>query len=548
MKNLLVVMDFAGFVALLIWGVRMVQNGVIQAYGAQLRQMLGRALGNRFKAFLSGLGITALLQSSTATGLMMTSFAAGGYVELVPALAAMLGANVGTTLIVQVLSFDFTFAAPLLVLIGVVMFRRGQSSRVHDLGRVVIGLGLILFSLAQLLLLFARLEGSPFMHQLLELARQTPLSDLLLATLLAWAAHSSIAVVLVVMSLMAQGSLSPEAAFAMVLGANLGTAINPVLEGDTNHSGTARRVPLGNLFNRLLGCALILPFLEPASRWMAELESSPARVVADFHTAFNLVMALIFLPFLGYYARLLKRILPSRDLPDPGNPVYLDPRVVAQPSLALTAAAREALRMADEFEAMLASGMEALAGGDREKMGNIRFQGRTLEQLDHAIKDYLAKLDQEHMSREEAQRTFEILAFVSYLESAGDALDVDVMKPLAKQARDGLELSQQGEQEILLLMEQLVANTRLAASVFVARDVANARVLAATKTHFRDLEMALTQAHFKRLRSGRIDSHETSHLHLQLVHELKRINDYLVEGAAYPLLEEGVVDGLVDPA
>lgn len=546
MTGITVLIDFAGFVALLLWGVRMVQTGVARAFGAQLRLYLAQALGNRARAFFSGLGITALLQSSTATGLMITSFAAGGFVELVPALAVMLGANVGTTLIVQVLSFDLTLAAPALILMGVVMFRRGRASRTHDLGRVAIGLGLILLSLSQLLNLFNGLEKSQVMGQVLAIAALSPLADLLLATLLAWAAHSSVAVVLVIMSLVAQGSLGLEAAFAMVLGANLGSAINPVLEVGDDPTGHARRLALGNLFNRLLGAAVVLPLLEIAITAIRYLETPPSRLVADFHTFFNIGMALLFLPFLGVYARLLTRLLPERSGGNPGQPLYLDKDAQSTPLLALTAAAREALRMADALESMLGAAVEAMERNDRMRMEHTRTQDVVLNQLDHAIKSYLVAMDQEHLSREDQTRMQEILLFVSNLEYAGDVLDAGLMKPLARQTKQGIELSPAGQKELLEMMRRLMDNVRLAASVFISRDLTSARRLVTEKQYFRELEMKATEAHFERLKAGRIDSHQTSQLHMQMVHELKRINGCLVEGAAYPLLEAGSGGALKD--
>src|SRR6185369_13312623 len=158
--------DLAGFVALLLWGVHMVQTGIQRAFGARLRGVLGTALRNRFQAFLAGIGVTAILQSSTATGLMVTGFAAGGLVDLVPALAVMLGANVGTTLIVQVLSFNVAEVAPALILIGVLMFRRASAGP-RDFGRVLIGLGLLLMALRQFVGLLDPFEDAPSLRILL---------------------------------------------------------------------------------------------------------------------------------------------------------------------------------------------------------------------------------------------------------------------------------------------------------------------------------------------------------------------------------------------
>ena len=240
-------LDLAGSVALLLWGLHMVQTGIQRGFGPDLRRWLGTTLGNRLAAFAAGLGVTAILQSSTATGLMVVGFAAGGAVALVPALAVMLGANVGTTLIVQVLSFDVAQIAPALILLGVILFRRGTATRTRDLGRVAIGLGLMLMSLHQLVSLMTPYEDMPSLRLVLGAITTEPALDVLLAAVVTWAAHSSVAVVLLVMSFAAKGAIPPEAAFALVLGANLGTAINPVLEGAAGNDPAAKRLPLGKI-------------------------------------------------------------------------------------------------------------------------------------------------------------------------------------------------------------------------------------------------------------------------------------------------------------
>src|SRR5579864_4574765 len=295
-------LDLAGAVALLLWGLHMVQTGIQRGFGPDLRRWLGTALGNRLAALAAGLGVTAILQSSTATGLMVAGFAAGGAVALVPALAVMLGANVGTTLIVQALSFDVAEVTPALVLIGVILFRRGTAARSRDLGRVAIGLGLLLMALHSLVVLVTPYEDVPSLRLVLGSIATEPVLDVLVAAGLTWAAHSSVAVVLLVMSFAAKGAVPPDAAFALVLGANLGTAINPVLEGVAGDDPVARRLPVGNLLNRLLGCALALAVLSPVARLMVTIVPDNARAVADFHTLFNLALAAVFLPALAPYA------------------------------------------------------------------------------------------------------------------------------------------------------------------------------------------------------------------------------------------------------
>src|SRR5271170_6617162 len=262
----IVLLDLMGGVALLLWGLHMVLSGVLRAFGPDLRRFLGKALDNRFSAFAAGLGLTALLQSSTATGLMTASLAADGVVSLVPALAIMLGANVGTTLIVQLLSFDISAVAPVLFVIGLVTFRVGGGSVTRALGRIAIGLGLILLALHILLDTLAPAEQAPAVRALLASITNDPVLCVIIAAALTWAAHSSVAVVLLVMSLAYSQFVTPEAAVALVLGANLGSAINPLIEAGVRGDPASRRLPVGNLFNRLIGILIALPFLPIIAR------------------------------------------------------------------------------------------------------------------------------------------------------------------------------------------------------------------------------------------------------------------------------------------
>src|SRR6266446_6828724 len=331
----IVVLDLMGGVALLLWGLHMVRTGVLRAFGPNLRQLLSTALGNRLAAFAAGLGLTALLQSSTATGLMATSFTAEGLVGLVPALAIMLGANVGTTLIVQVLSFDIASVAPVLFVFGLIAFRTGPRSRFKDVGRVFIGLGLMLLSLHILLDTLAPAENAPGVRLFMNAITGDPVLCILIGAAVTWIAHSSVASVLLNMSLAYAHFVSPYAALALVLGANLGSAINPVFEGARRDDPASYRLPLGNLVNRLAGVALVAPFLNPLADLLQSWQPDPAKATALFHIAFNVVTALVFIGLLDGMARLLKTLLPERAKEaDASGPRYLDESALETPSLA----------------------------------------------------------------------------------------------------------------------------------------------------------------------------------------------------------------------
>lgn len=531
--------DLAGAVALLLWGVHMVQSGIQRAFGSELRRVLGAALRDRIRAFAAGLGATAALQSSTAIGLIVTSFAAEGLVELMPALSAMLGANVGTTLIVQAFSFDVAKIAPLFVLIGVMMFRRGQQSRTRDLGRAAIGLGLMLLALRQLLDVITPFEDVPSLRLLLGEVVTDPLVAVLLAAILTWLAHSSVAVVLLVMSFAAKGVVPPHAAFALVMGANLGSAINPVLEGVTGSDWSTKRVAVGNLVNRMFGVVIGLALLDTLGPWLVTVDPDNSRVVADFHTGFNILLALIFLPFLGPFARLLTRWLPDRiDASDPSRPRYLDAGARETPTIALAAASREALRMVDVLEMMLQGVDSALHRGDRRALAETRRQDEMLDRLHSAIKDYITGLDSDDLGEGDTRRITEILTFTTNIEHAGDVIERNVMSGAAKRLKRGVSFAPDVQVALDMAMGRLSRNLRAAAAVFMTADATEARSLVGEKAVFRDIEQSATEAHFIRLRARGGEGVELSALHLDLLRDFKRINAHLVAAAAYPILQD----------
>ena len=536
----LVLLDLAGFAALLLWGVHMVQTGVQRTFGPKLRGFLAAALSNRFKALGAGAAVTLALQSSTATGLMLTAFSAGGLVELAPALAVMLGANIGTTLVVQVLSFDVVAVAPLLVLAGVVLFRRSQEG-IRDFGRVLIGLGLMLTALHQFLSLLGPVVADPRAHWLLTHASGFLTLAVLGAALFTWAAHSSVVTVLLAMSMVGMRMLPLDTGLALVLGANLGSAINPLLEGASWSDPAAQRVPFGNLLTRVIGVAAAIAAFRFLAPYASQLGPTPARALANFHSLFNLAVAVAVLPWIRAYARLIVRLLPQRhEGVEPGAPLYLDPAIRETPALALGAATREALRMADTLEAMLAGLRVAIAAPTRSGIEAIKQMDDVLDRLNTAIKAYLISIAPSiapaALKPADAERLAQVLAFSTNMEHAGDLVDRNLLSVAKRRLQRGVAFSPEGEADLVGLVDRVTANVRLAASLFVSGDEDAARRLVAEKEAFRAVESDAVAAHYRRLQSGTVSTVETSSLHLDALRDLKQVNSHLIEGAAYPVL------------
>jgi phosphate:Na+ symporter len=533
----LVLLDLMGGVALLLWGLHMVHSGILRAFGPDLRALLAKALKNRFAAFAAGIGLTALLQSSTATALITSSFTADGLVSLVPALAIMLGANVGTTLIVQVLSFNISAVAPVLFAIGLIAFRSGGRSWIKDVGRVSIGLGLMLLALHILLDTLAPAENAPGMRVFLSAITGDPVLCIIIGAVVTWAVHSSVASVLLVMSLAYAHFISPVAALALVLGANLGSAINPVFEGAKRDNPASYRLPLGNLANRLVGVLLVLPLLRPLAGLLQGWQPDLAKMTAAFHTLFNIATAILFIGLLDNMAALLKKLLPNRvQETDPSQPRYLDESALETPSLALADAARETLHMGDIVEVMLRKVMAAMMTNDRTLVDQVSRMDNSVDNLDEAIKLYVTKLTRGSLDEHEGRRAMEIISFTINLEHIGDIIDKNLSELATKKIKRRFQFSPEGAEELSAFHKRTMDSLRIAFGVFMSGDVNEARKLLVEKAHLRNTEIAATERHLDRLREGRPETIETTSLHLDVLRDLRRIHSHICS-VAYPVLD-----------
>lgn len=542
MSGTRLIVELIGHVVLLLWGARMVQTGIVRAFGSDLRRVLGRGLSNRFAAMLGGLVVTALLQSSTATALMVTSFAAGGLVALVPALAVMLGANIGTALIVKLLTFDISWVSPVLLTAGYVAFKRGGKGRVQNIGRVGMGLGLMLLALHLLVETMQPAEAAPVLRAVLESLTSEPLLDVALAALLTFAAHSSVAVLLMIVPLAAVGAITPVAALALVLGANIGSTIPPVLAA-AGPDPAARRLPVGNLAFRALGCLIALPFLRPIAGLLDDLTPYPGAQAVDFHIGFNLALAIGLVGLLDPAARLLTRLLPDAAPPDdPARPLYLDAAAVESPYLALSHAARETLRMGDMVETMLRRLLEGIDANARAPTDEAVRLARGLDRLQDALKSYLTRVATEDMTARDAARLREILDFAVNLGHAADIVERGLAEHARRKVKHAIVFTPEDRADLADFHARVLADLRLALSTLMAEDPRGARELLDAKRRLSELERSATREHLDRLAPDRPDALESSALHLALLRDLKRINSH-VSTIGYTVLEHSMPAG-----
>jgi len=533
---MLTLLNILAGIALLVWGTYLVRTSILRVYGAELRRFLSVNVDNRFMAMLAGLGVTSLLQSSTATALLTTSFAGSGLIATAPALAIMLGADIGTSLAAVFLSRDLSWLSPLLIFVGVIVFLSKQRTSAEHLGRVGIGLGLMMLALQLIVAAAKPLTQTAGVKAIFTTISGDPLLDLVIAVAVTVLAYSSLAVVLLVATLTASQVIGLDTALPLVLGANIGSGALAVLM-TLKSSAEVRRVPLGNLLFKLVGALLIIPFIRLIANYGDESGFAESQIVIAFHLAFNIALAALCVPFIRQTANLTHRLLPSAPVAqDESRAKHLDPHALPTPSLALTCASREALRIGDFVEQMLAALGRLMRDNHRSSADEIRRLDDVVDSLYKQVKFYLTQVSRTPMGDKESRRWTDIISFTINLEQVGDIIEKSANDVVHKNIDRNRNFSEAGTQELCDLHSRLLANLRLAMNVFINNDVADAQTLIAEKVKFRELELVNYDKHLARLAEHTVQSIETSSLHLDLMRDLKRVNSHFCS-VAYPILE-----------
>ena len=534
MKHLL---NLLAAIALLVWGTHLVRTGILRVFGANLRNVLAHSVASRWAAAISGLGVTALVQSSTATALIVSSFVGQGLVTLPLALAVMLGADVGTSLMTVVFSFDLSWLSPLFIFVGVVLFVTRQSNPLGRFGRILIGLGLMLLALRLVSESTEIMTHTPAVKVLLGSISSDLLLEITVGAFLSVLAYSSLAIVLLIATMAASGLVPLEPALGLVLGANLGSGLLAVLttaksadRGAAGAVGQLRLQGAGRARHRALRDVVAAVSCGPTC-------TTPAPLVVLFHLSFNVVVAVLFIGLTEVVARWVDHWLPKPDKTlVAGRPHHLDPSALETPSLAISCAAREALHQADVVETMMVGMLTVIKNNDLKLAEELRKLDDSVDELYSAIKYYLTKISREALGEEESRRWTDIISFTINMEQIGDIVERILIDIEDKKIKKGRSFSEAGMAEICELHARLIDNLRLGMSVFLNGSVRDAQKLLEEKARFRDLERAYASAHLTRLSGNSVQSIETSSLHIDLISDLKRINSHICS-IAYPILD-----------
>ena len=532
----MILISLFGGMLLLLYGIKLLNDGLQNAAGTKIRSLLRSLTSNRLTAVGGGAFITGLIQSSSATSVMLVGFVSAGLMTFRQTLAVILGADIGATLTVQLIAFHIYDYAVLIIGAGLCFTLFTKKTIFRNIGGGILGFGFVFLSLKIMIDAMIPLQANELFRQVFISLTGSPLAGILLAAGVTALIHSSAATMGIALVLATSGLLPLQSAITIMLGANIGTCATALL-ASLRAPAEARRVAWAHVFFKIFGVLLFLPFLFPFGDLVASTAPDLARQIANANTLFNVIMAMVFLPFIGPFSKLIMHLVPEQAEEKKFGPMYLDEHVLGTPALALGQASRETLRASDIAREMLMESLKVFQSDDPATITAIKNKDNLIDMLDRHIRLYITRLSSSRLTESQSRRALTVLETSRNLESIGDIIDRNVMPLAMKRISKGITFSQEGMDELTAFHKKVMANFDTAISAFAGHDRDLADAVLRNKEDLGLVERELVQAHLERLRKGFRESIETSHIHLDLIGNLARINS-LITHIIYPITDE----------
>ena len=540
----MIILSFAvqlfGATMLLLFAVRMVSTGIERAYGASFRRLV-TTKASALRLALTGVMLAIILQSSAAVTLLVAGFSGTSAIGFSAGMAIVLGGDLGSALLIRVLTLDIQWIVPVLLGVGGFLFLKTQGPMLKQAGRIAMGIALILISLRFLRETMDPIRESAFLPAIADYLVQDYLTAFITGVALAFVMHSSVAVILICVTLVAIGALPQSVGLSLVLGANLGSALIPVWL-TRGMSAKSRRIPLANLIIRGTVSVIVLFAINqlPTPGFITAMDNAHALVT--MHILFNLIL-LLSLPFVGRLQGLVTWIYPDNETPANNIPPHhhsvLHLNVTTSPKQSLTMLQREVLRMATLVSEMIAPAFGLLKSFDAAQVAAIRADEAALNNaLDH-IRRYSAGFDHDSLTKSENRQMRNLVDYAISLEAAGDIVAKRLIELAGEKDREKLRFSDAGFDELRALHERIARNVNLATNVLLSADIESARLLLEEKAAIAQLEQSSRKKHLRRLSSGDSDSLASSDIHLETAYSLKEFHSWIVKIAHPILVREG---------
>ncbi len=526
---LLTIVEIVGGLALFLFGMYYGSKGLRRLAGNRLREALFTLTRNRFFSLLVGIVVTVIFQSSTAVISLLISLASSGLITLGQSLGVVLGADIGTTITVQLLSFKIFEYSLFVVFLGFVLMN--SLPRVRDIGQAIFGFGLVFYSLKVVLHAAEPLPYVPAIQQVVKVASVNPILALLFALLVTALIRSSAATIGIVVGFSFAGLVELKAAIPFIIGAGIGSALNAII-ASWRTTTEARRIAVAQVLFKIITGIVCLPFLDPLTRLFSTTGNTVARQIANAHTLLNIGAALLFIPFLTAYQKLLCFVVPDREQKYLGTR-YLNPAALDAPELALAQVNRELLRMAELVQQMFNQSITVFLRGDKTECRQLIAQDDKVDRLEEALTGYLARISQEMLNAEMSKKTLALFYITDELEHIADIVSKNLVNYTRKKINENLAFSESGLEDIKQFHHEVAENFTLALACLTTWDKNLAQQLAQKRAWGVVRKRELHNRHLTRLARGLKESLDTSTIHLDLIADLERANFHLSQiGAA----------------
>ncbi len=542
------IMTLAGGLAFFLYGMEKMSEGMKKSAGDRMRNILSALTSNRFIAMFVGAFVTMVIQSSSATTVMLVSFVQAQLMTFVQSLGVILGADIGTTITAQLVAFKLTDYALLMIAVGFGMTMLSKKDSTKYIGEAILGFGILFFGMKLMSDAMKPLRTfQPFIDLLKGL--ENPVLGLLVGTLFTALVQSSSAFTGIVIVLAQQGLLSLEAGIPLVMGANIGTCITAGL-ASIGTSREAKRVAIAHVMFKVGGVLLfifwiptfadIIRSISPTSvglDGMDKLASETPRQIANAHTIFNVSLALFFLPFTTMFANLIMKIYPEREQEKGIQPAtwHLDDKAISTPAMAIDLARNEISRMSKIFGRMLEAIIEPFKSNELKQdekypqlslVEGIEMREEKLDFLEEHIVLYLRKIGRQELSDHQIQEVYGMMSIVNDIESIGDIIEKNMIPLIAKKSALNTDFSEEGKEELDIFHTKICKQVSRLKDAFSELDPELAKRIMAKEEKYTDLETEYRTRHLERLHEEREESIETHEIHMELMDLLKQINVY----------------------
>ena len=512
-----------GGLGLFLYGMQLMADGLQKMAGDRLRRLIEVLTSTPITGMLIGAVVTMLIQSSSATSVMVVGFVNAGLMTLRQAISVIMGAAIGTTVTAFMVSLRLSDLALPAIGIGFLLSMIGKSKRMRFGGQALLGFGVLFLGLTIMGDAMKPLGSNPIFTGMILNFSHRPILGVLAGTIFTAVVQSSSATSSLVVALAAGGLLDLNASFSIILGANIGTTVTALLASIPMHL-TAKRTALAQLVFKVVGVLIFLVLFNPFLAFIANAFPTVDRQAANSNIIFNVVNALLMLPFISLLERLVERLLPGIDPTEQAGALYLDSNLLNTPSVALGQAARELVRMGNLATEMLDKSLAAFSASDRSYLAGVEQMEETIDQLERDIVDYLVRLSQNSLSNEQSARLNALLHVSSDLERIGDhAQNIADLADYRIEHR--LPLSEEAEAELQDMSSQVRNLVEAAVSLLTSNNTASAKQIMADEGSIDLLEKSLRRQHIKRLNSG-ICFPASGILYLDLISNLERVADH----------------------